>query len=89
MEHASACWLKWENIERKFLLADYPSAVVLNSDSPTLPTALLVETANVLGQPGERAVLGLCTDGGYYLLGLMTVYPVQRSALRPAQKSRS
>jgi uncharacterized protein len=40
-----------------------------------LPTALLVETANVLGQPGERAVLGLCTDGGYYLLGLMTVYP--------------
>ena len=28
----------------------------------------------MLGQPGERAVLGLCTDGGYYLLGLKTVY---------------
>ena len=53
----------------------YASAVVLNSDSPTLPTALLVETANVLAQPGERAVLGPCTDGGYYLLGLKTVYP--------------
>jgi hypothetical protein len=39
-----------------------------------LPTALLVETANMLAQPGERAVLGPSTDGGYYLLGLKTVY---------------
>jgi uncharacterized protein len=46
------------------------SAVVLNSDSPTLPTGLLVETAEVLAQPGDRAVLGPSTDGGYYLLGL-------------------
>jgi len=46
------------------------SAVVLNSDSPTLPTAFLVETAEVLARPGDRAVLGPSTDGGYYLLGL-------------------
>jgi uncharacterized protein len=46
------------------------SAVVLNSDSPTLPTALLVETAEVLARPGDRAVLGPSTDGGYYLLGI-------------------
>jgi hypothetical protein len=44
--------------------------VVLNSDSPTLPTALLVETAMLLAAPGDRAVLGPSTDGGYYLLGL-------------------
>jgi len=50
------------------------SAVVLNSDSPTLPTALLVETAEVLAQPGERAVLGPSSDGGYYLLGLKTAH---------------
>ena len=43
---------------------------MLNSDSPTLPTALLVETAEVLARPGDRAVLGPSTDGGYYLLGL-------------------
>jgi glycosyltransferase A (GT-A) superfamily protein (DUF2064 family) len=43
---------------------------VLNSDSPTLPTALLVETAEVLARPGDRAVLGPSIDGGYYLLGL-------------------
>jgi uncharacterized protein len=52
------------------LLADHDSAVVLNSDSPTLPTALLVETARVLAQPGDRAVIGPSTDGGYYLLGI-------------------
>ena len=52
----------------------HAAAVVLNSDSPTLPTALLVETAAVLAQPGERAVLGPCTDGGYYLLGLKTMH---------------
>jgi uncharacterized protein len=50
--------------------AGHDSAVVLNSDSPTLPTALLVETAEVLARPGERAVLGPSTDGGYYLLGI-------------------
>ena len=46
------------------------SAVVLNSDSPTLPTSLLVETADVLARPGDRVVLGPAHDGGYYLLGV-------------------
>ena len=50
----------------------HASAVVLNSDGPTLPTALLIETADALARPGERAVLGPSTDGGYYLLGLKT-----------------
>ncbi len=52
----------------------HSSAVVLNSDSPTLPTALLVEAAEALARPGERAVLGPASDGGYYLLGLKTVH---------------
>ena len=46
------------------------AAVVLNADSPTLPTSLLVETAHVLAQPGDRAVFGPALDGGYYVLGL-------------------
>jgi len=54
----------------QLLTLGHASAVVLNSDSPTLPTSLLVETAEVLSQPGDRAVLGPSTDGGYYLLGL-------------------
>lgn len=54
----------------EILARGHQSAVVLNSDSPTLPTALLVETAEILARPGDRAVLGPSTDGGYYLLGL-------------------
>jgi rSAM/selenodomain-associated transferase 1 len=52
------------------LAAGHESAVVLNSDSPTLPTSLLVETAQVLARPDDCAVVGPSTDGGYYLLGL-------------------
>jgi uncharacterized protein len=48
----------------------HQSAVVLNSDSPTLPTSLLVEASEILARPGDRVVLGPSTDGGYYLLGM-------------------
>jgi rSAM/selenodomain-associated transferase 1 len=58
----------------EILARGHDSAVVLNSDSPTLPTALLVETAAVLARPGNRAVLGPSTDGGYYLLGLKSAH---------------
>ena len=54
----------------QLLTLGHPSAIVLNSDGPTLPTSRLVETAEVLSHPGDRAVLGPSTDGGYYLLGL-------------------
>ncbi|HBK08682.1 MAG TPA: DUF2064 domain-containing protein [Acetobacteraceae bacterium] len=46
------------------------SAVVLNSDSPTLPTSFLVRTAEALAADGDRVVLGPADDGGYYLLGM-------------------
>jgi hypothetical protein len=58
----------------EILARGHDSAVVLNSDSPTLPTTLLVETADALAQPGERVVLGPSIDGGYYLLGLKTAH---------------
>src|SRR5262245_17455824 len=48
----------------------HTGAVVLNSDSPTLPTSLLLETARILADPGDRVVLGPSADGGYYLLGI-------------------
>jgi len=46
------------------------AACVVNADSPTLPTGYLVEAARHLALPGDRAVLGPSTDGGYYFLGL-------------------
>jgi len=52
----------------------FGAAVVVNSDSPTLPTDLLVRTAEALLKPGERAVLGPAEDGGYYLLGMKAAH---------------
>ncbi len=55
---------------REIFARGHASAVVLNADSPTLPTTLLNATAEMLARPGDRAVLGPSRDGGYYLLGL-------------------
>jgi rSAM/selenodomain-associated transferase 1 len=54
--------------------AGFGSAVVLNSDSPTLPTSLLERTAELLARPGDRAVLGPADDGGYSLLGVKAAH---------------
>jgi rSAM/selenodomain-associated transferase 1 len=48
----------------------YDGACLVNADSPTLPTSLLVDAITNLRAPGDRAVLGPATDGGYYLIGL-------------------
>lgn len=52
------------------LNAGYGAACLINSDSPTLPTALLVDAARKLAAPSDRIVLGPAEDGGYYLIGL-------------------
>jgi uncharacterized protein len=77
----------------ELLARGHQSAVVLNSDSPTLPTALLIETAEALARPGERAVLGPSSDGGYYLLGIKTVHhrlfeDIAWSTARVAEQTR-
>ena len=71
----------------------HSAAVVLNADSPTLPTALLNETAAMLARPGDRAVLGPSSDGGYYLLGLKAAHrrlfeDIAWSTERVAQQTR-
>jgi uncharacterized protein len=50
--------------------AGYRSVCLINADSPTLPTDLLVEAVRRLQEPGDRVVLGPAADGGYYLVGL-------------------
>jgi len=54
--------------------AGFGAAIVLNSDSPTLPTSLLATAAFLLLAPGERVVLGPAEDGGYYLLGATSAH---------------
>ena len=59
---------------RQMFANGHDAACVLNSDSPTLPTSILVEAARALAEPGDRIVLGPSNDGGYYLLGMKTMH---------------
>jgi uncharacterized protein len=52
------------------LARGHEAAIVLNSDSPTLPTAVLERAVGELSLPLDRIVLGPAEDGGYYLLGM-------------------
>jgi uncharacterized protein len=77
----------------ELLARGHQSAVVLNSDSPTLPTPLLVETADALVRPGKRVKLGPSSDSGYYLLGSKTVHrrlfeDIASSTIRVAEETR-
>jgi uncharacterized protein len=60
---------------RALFARGYGAVGLLNSDSPNLPAGLTAEAARLLAQPGDRAVLGPATDGGYYLLGMKAPHP--------------
>jgi rSAM/selenodomain-associated transferase 1 len=51
----------------------YERAVIMDSDSPTLPAEYLVQAFAELG--ATDSVLGPCDDGGYYLIGLRRPAP--------------
>lgn len=53
----------------------HDAVCLLNSDSPTLPTALLSRAAAALAADGDRVVLGPADDGGYYVLGMKAPHP--------------
>ncbi len=63
------------NAAADLFAAGFAHVCLINSDSPTLPRTLLMEAIGALRQPGERAVLGEATDGGYYLIGLQKPQP--------------
>ena len=49
-------------------------AVVMDSDSPTLPAAYIAQAFALLDGPYD-VVIGPCDDGGYYLIGLKQPQP--------------
>jgi uncharacterized protein len=55
---------------RALLDAGHDCVLLVNGDSPTLPTGFLVQAIEALREPGDRMVLGPASDGGYYLVGL-------------------
>ena len=48
----------------------FAAVCLIDSDSPTLPTAVYAEAVRVLAELDEPVVLGEAEDGGYYLIGL-------------------
>ena len=61
------------NSVRQVLARGHPRAVVIGTDSPSLPSRLVGEA---LGLAAERdLVLGPSFDGGYYLIGLRSLLP--------------
>jgi len=58
-----------------FLAAGYEAVCLINSDSPTLPSALLRRAIDELSPAGDRVVLGKAVDGGYYLVGSKKAHP--------------
>jgi hypothetical protein len=73
------------------LAAGATQAVVMDSDSPSLPVAYLAEAFAALDGSADL-VLGPCDDGGYYLIGLKRSEPrllreVQMSTPRVVQET--
>ena len=52
----------------------YAGVLAIDSDTPTLPTAYLEQAVGLLAAPEVDVVLGPSEDGGYYLIGLRTLY---------------
>lgn len=63
-----------DNALTSYLSHGYQRAVIMDSDSPTLPTAYLSQAFHVL-EDGADVSLGPCEDGGYYLIGLRQPAP--------------
>jgi len=57
-----------------YLSRGYQHAVIMDSDSPTLPADYLSQAFKVLSD-GADVVLGPCDDGGYYLIGIKRPAP--------------
>jgi len=48
----------------------FSAVCLVDSDSPTLPIGHLRAMAATLKEGADRLVIGPCTDGGYYLIGM-------------------
>lgn len=68
-----------------YLSQGYERVVIMDSDSPTLPSVYLSQAFNALTD-GADVTLGPCDDGGYYLIGIKKPAP---RLLREVQMSTS
>lgn len=62
-------------LSEQLLSAGHPGVVIIDSDTPSLPDALLAEAIECMGDGRADAVFGPAEDGGYYLVGLRRPTP--------------
>jgi rSAM/selenodomain-associated transferase 1 len=48
----------------------HPGVIIIDSDTPTLPSTYLLDALDRIQSKGTDLVLGPAEDGGYYLIGL-------------------
>ncbi len=53
----------------------FTSVCLIDSDSPTVPSAAYAQAVALLSRPRDSVVLGPSDDGGYYLIGLRKHHP--------------
>jgi len=58
-----------------FFAEGYEGVLLIDSDTPTLPTEFLLQALGVIAKPDTDLVLGPSEDGGYYLVGLRAARP--------------
>ena len=52
----------------------FSAVCLIDSDSPTMPQAALLQAVEGLSRAGNRMVLGASDDGGYYLIGMKRLH---------------
>jgi len=83
-QHGADLGERLDNALTHSLANGHDKAVIMDSDSPTLPAECLIEAFERLDQ--ADVTLGPCDDGGYYLIGLKRPAP---RLLREVQMSTS
>ena len=63
------------NAVRDLCAAGHAGAVMVDSDTPTLPVAFLQRAVDLVASERPDVVLGPTMDGGYYLIGMRQPYP--------------
>lgn len=73
-QHGSDLGARLDNAISSYLSRGYERVVIMNSDSPTLPSTYLSQSFATLESEVD-VVLGPCEDGGYYLIGAKRPIP--------------
>ena len=74
LQHGASLGERLDHVLTAALVDGDQQAVVMDSDSPTLPASYLSQAFAALAGAAD-VVLGPCDDGGYYLIGLKRPQP--------------